>query len=73
MLGWIHYGSSNETHKIAYEKQALAPCFGEYQFYEVRKLPSPEKTSYGLFRLRFLSREKGNRLDKKSGKETKEN
>jgi len=63
MLGCIHYGSTNETYKIAYSKQALSPRFGEYEFYQVRKLPGPKKTPHRLLFLRFLSGEKGSGLD----------
>ena len=59
MLGWIHYGSTNEKHKITYREQAFAPCDRGDELYQMRKLPGPEKTPHRLLRLRFLSREKG--------------
>ena len=72
MLVCIHYGSTNETYKIAYEKQALAPCLGEYQFYEMRELQGLEAQAHSMRFLWILPREKGAGSDKKDGKETKE-
>jgi len=72
MLEWVHYGSTNETYKFAYEKPPFSPRIGEYEFYEVRKLPSFKKTTHSLFRLWFLSRKKDFGFNKKSGKEAKE-
>jgi len=67
-----HYGSTNETYKIAYEKQAFSPRARKYEFCQVWKLPSFEKTSHSVLVLWILSWEKSNGLGKKVGKEAKE-
>ena len=54
MLGWNHYGSTNEAHKIAYEKQALTSRAHEYEFYKVRKLQNFKKTPHRLLFVRVL-------------------
>ena len=73
MLGWKHYGSTNEVHKIAYEKQALAPRNCRHQFFQVRELQGAETTPHSLHFLRFLPGQKSFGPYKKDGKEAKEN
>jgi len=72
MLGCVYYGSTNETYKIAYGKPTFSPRFGEHELFQVRKLPSFEKTPHRLLFLRFLPWEKGFGFDKKDRKEAKE-
>lgn len=72
MLGCIHYGSTNEKHKIAYEKPPLAPCADQYEFFQMRKLPGPEEASHRVRLLRFLPRQESFESHQKGGKETEE-
>jgi hypothetical protein len=70
MLEYIHYGSTNETYKIAYGQQALTSRHREHQLYQVRKLPSFETTPHCVLGLRILPRQESFRFSEKSRKET---
>jgi hypothetical protein len=72
VLVWIHYGSTNETYKIAYEKQAFTSRSEEYELYQVRELQDFKATSHHLRSLWFLSWEEGSRFGKKDRKEAEE-
>jgi len=54
VLVCIHYGSTNEAHKIAYEEQALPSRSREHQLYQVRELQSFEETPHSMHSLRVL-------------------
>jgi hypothetical protein len=68
----MHYGSTNEEHKITYGQPALASCFKKRELFQVRTLQNRQETARGLFILRFLPGKKGSGLGKKSGEEAKE-
>jgi hypothetical protein len=72
MLVLTHYGSTNETYKIAYSQQALTPRFKEYQFCQMRKLQRIKKRTYRLQKLWFLSRNESFGFGQKDRKETEE-
>jgi hypothetical protein len=69
---YTHYGSTNETYKIAYEKQALTPRARLYELCQVRKLPGSKEAAHGMFGLWFLQREKGFKFSSQAGKEAEE-
>ena len=72
MLGYTHYGSTNETYKIAYGKQALASRLGRDELRQMCELLCFEAQAHCVPFLRILPRNESHRYGKKDRKETEE-